>query len=74
VIFKSEESKELFETFSIYTEDYRIQVPISVFPPSPFFVFKPFLDFGFVEIDKKVTKSITIKNEGLKAGEISFQI
>ncbi len=51
-----------------------MDIPISVFPPSPFLVFKPFIDFGFVEINKKTSKILKIKNEGLKPGEVTFII
>jgi hypothetical protein len=49
-----------------------LEVPISVFPPSPFIIFTPYLDFGYVELEKISAKSITFKNEGIKRGEVHF--
>jgi hypothetical protein len=49
VIFKAEIIEEVFEKFFVLTEDSKTEIPISVFPPSPFIVFTPYIDFGFVE-------------------------
>ena len=72
VIFRAQNKEELFSNFKIFTENYGVDVPISVFPPSAFLVFIPFLDFGFVDVEKRVTKYLKIKNEGLKHGEVNF--
>ncbi len=49
VIFRADMIEEIFEKFIIFTENFKVEIPISVFPPSPFIIFKPFLDFGFVQ-------------------------
>ena len=72
VIFRAQNKEELFSNFKIFTENYGVEVPISVFPPSAFLVFKPFLDFGFVDVEKKAKKYLKVKNEGLKHGEVNF--
>ena len=73
MLYTCRKNKEIHSTFKVYTENYKMDIPVSAFPPCPFFIFDPIVDFEFVNLDDVVKKNIKIRNEGLKAGEISFK-
>ena len=73
MLYTCRKNEEIHSTFKVYTENFKMDVPVSAFPPCPFFIFDPIVDFEFVNMEELAKRDIKIRNEGLKAGEISFK-
>jgi hypothetical protein len=56
----------------VTSEDFRLEVPLVAIKPCAIFEITRFLNYGNILASKNVSRSIVIKNDGLKVGKFEL--
>jgi hypothetical protein len=64
VFFKCRTAEEVHETFSVISDQYAIEVPVSVYPPRGVLSFEPTVNLGFVQLENPTAFKVRFKNTG----------
>ena len=61
------------DKLTVYTDkNIKKEIKLFAFPPNAQILFEPFINFGFVEINKEKIEKIAFKNEGKTTGKIEI--
>ena len=73
ISFESTSLGEFADSVKIMSEDdIEIEIPIKAYSPLAKIIFEPFLNLGFIEVQKTKHEFIRFRNEGSIAGNVSL--
>ena len=63
--FETNELQDAKDSMVIVSDnDYKKEVPLRAYVPQPSLIFEPFINFGFIKVNKPSVETISFFNEG----------